>query len=126
MTISYPGQDLDRLLLACEDAILEMDDKAVLVEAGDAASAAGAIVGRLVAAHLAGANDVLPPRRAARRTRVPGNARSRRQMLGRLVASRSGLPERVKVAFMSGDMDDSEIAALLEDLLSAPDEPDAE
>ena len=126
MNTRQTDQDLDRLLLACEDGILEMSGREALAEAGESAADAAAIVGRLLARQSSDTGSALPPRRPARRARMPRNARSRQQMLDRLVESRQGLPERVRVAFMSGELDDSEIAALLQDLLLDPETPDAE
>lgn len=121
MTNSPPADRLDRLLLSCEDAVLAMSDREALAEADDLNEVA-ALIAR-VASDGAGSDgsSSLPAMRPRRRSRAKRGSGRRRPASANPVARTAILPERVRLAFMSGDIDDSEVALLLQEILSDPD-----
>lgn len=121
---------LDALLLGCEDMILSAADRDVPGgKGGEVDATASFIAMRLAQRRLA----ALPvgierrtPRGTATRRAIPRDAAGRRRLLGRLIASRPELPTRISMAFKSREPQDEEIAEILEELLRSEDGPVAE
>lgn len=111
---------LDRVATALEDMILAAGDREILAEcAGGVDETRDFIAGRL--AVVPRSPLPLPARRGqrvgvARRT-LPVDAAGRRRLLGRLIATRPGIPANIRMAFGSREPEDAEIAEMLERLL---------
>jgi hypothetical protein len=121
MTEHPPIDRLDRLLLSCEDAVLEMSDREALAEAGDLGEVA-TLIARAATNAVGCEGRSLPVRRGRRRSRMMRGAGRRGAAPAKQAARTPILPERVRLAFMSGDIDDSEVALLLQEILSGPND----
>ncbi|MGQ2933738.1 hypothetical protein [Sphingopyxis sp.] len=113
-------EQFDRLLTLCENLILDMRERDVATEL-DANIDESA---QFIAAALTGRGirkpDVMAraaPRHARTRVAVPRDATGRRRLLGRLIATRSNLPDRISLAFAARQPDDEEIADMLDEIL---------
>ena len=128
MSKTSAAQHLDMLLTAYEDAVLAASDREILA---DRVGAADAATSDFIAAALASRRaTALPPlveRRPARgatvRRVIPRDAAGRRRLLGRLIATRPGLPTHISMAFKSREPDDAEVAEMLDELLRDGDGP---
>ncbi|KRB80632.1 hypothetical protein ASE00_16430 [Sphingomonas sp. Root710] len=121
---------LDALLLGCEDMILSAADRDVPGRKGAEVDATASFIAlrlaqRRLAALPVGVERRTPRGTAARRA-IPRDAAGRRRLLGRLIASRPELPTRISMAFKSREPQDEEIAEMLEELLRSEDGPVAE
>lgn len=122
MSKASAAQHWDMLLTACEDTVLAASDREILSERGDDADTATA---DFIAAALASRSSIaLPPLVQRRRARsatvgrvIPRDAAGRRRLLGRLIATRPGLPAHISMAFKSREPDDAEVAEILDELL---------
>ena len=125
MTKTKAVDQLDALLLGCEDMVLGAADRDVLGSKGAEVDATASFIAvRLAQRRLA----VLPnsverrtPRGTAARRAIPRDAAGRRRLLGRLIASRPELPTRISMAFKSREPQDEEIAEMLDELLRSED-----
>lgn len=121
---------IDALLLGCEDMILSAADRDVPGRNGAEVDATASFIAlRLAQRRLAtmpvGVERRTPRGMAARRA-IPRDATGRRRLLGRLIASRPELPARISMAFKSREPQDEEIAEMLDELLRSEDGPVAE
>jgi hypothetical protein len=118
---------LDALLLGCEDMILSAADRDVPGRKGAEVDATASFIALRLAQRRLAALPVgverRTPRGIATRRAVPRDAAGRRRLLGRLIASRPELPSRISMAFKSREPQDQEIAEMLEELLRNGDSP---
>jgi hypothetical protein len=118
---------LDALLLGCEDMILSAADRDVPggkgVEVDATASFIALRLAQLRLAALPVGVERRTPLGIATRRAIPRDAAGRRRLLGRLIASRPELPTRISMAFKSREPQDQEIAEMLEELLRSGDSP---
>jgi hypothetical protein len=127
MTKIKAVDQLDALLLGCEDLVLSAADRDLPGrKSAEVDATASYIALRLSQRRLA----TLPvgverrtPRGTAARRAIPRDAAGRRRLLGRLIASRPELPTRISMAFKSREPEDEEIAELLDELLRSEDGP---
>lgn len=116
----------DRLLTLCEDMVLGMREREIASEADpDVGETANFIAARLARRPSVPAMAVAAPRRSRPRSRVavPRDATGRRRLLGRLIATRTNLPDRISMAFTVREPDDEEIADMLDELLREVEGP---
>ena len=122
---------LDALLLGCEEMVLGAADRDVPDRKGaDIDATASFIALRLSQRRLAALPVASPvgverrtPRGTAARRAIPCDAAERRRLLGRLIASRPELPIRISMAFKSREPQDEEVAEMLNELLRSEDGP---
>lgn len=121
---------LDALLLGCEDMILSSADRDVPDGKGAEVDATASFIALRLAQRRLAALPVGVERRTPRgttmRRAIPRDAAGRRRLLGRLIASRPELPTRISMAFKSREPQDEEIAEMLEELLRSEDGPVSE
>lgn len=114
----------DRLLTFYENVILGMREREIASEADpDIDDTASFIASRLASRRTLPVLAAAPPRRSRPRSRVsvPRDATGRRRLLGRLIATRSNLPDRISMAFTAREPDDEEIADMLDEILREVD-----
>lgn len=126
--MSKTNAALDTLLTACEDAVLATSDREILAErVADADVTTSDFIAAALASRGATALPPLVERRPSRGTTVrraiPRDAAGRRRLLGRLIATRPGLPAHISMAFKSREPDDAEVAEMLDELLRDGDGP---
>ena len=118
---------LDALLLGCEDMVLGAADNDVPDREGaDVDATASFIALRLSQRRLVTSPvgvERRTPRGTAARRAIPRDAAGRRRLLGRLIASRPELPIRISMAFKSREPQDEEVAEMLNELLRSEDGP---
>lgn len=118
---------LDALLLGCEDMVLGAADRDILCSnRSEVDATASFIADRLTQRRLAtlpASVERRTPRGTAARRAIPRDAAGRRRLLGRLIASRPELPTRISMAFKSREPQDEEIAEMLDELLRSEDGP---
>lgn len=116
----------DRLLTFCENVILDMREREISAEAdSDIDDTASFIASRLAGRRPVPVLAAATPRRSRPRSRVavPRDAIGRRRLLGRLIATRSNLPDRISMAFTAREPDDEEIVDMLDEILRDVDGP---
>lgn len=130
MSKTGSADQLDALLLGCEDMILGAADRDVpgrkRAEVDATASFIALRLSQRCLATLPVGVERRTPRGTAARRAIPRDAAGRRRLLGRLIASRPELPTRISMAFKSREPQDEEIAEMLDELLRSEDGPVAE
>lgn len=119
MKTSFDARRLNAVLSQCEELIFSAPGQE-LVEGNDAeiGETAAFIQARLAPFRvLSPALPASSQRRTSLRRDIPRDAVGRRRLLGRLIAARPELPERISMAFKSREPLDEEVAEMLDELL---------
>lgn len=121
MSKTCATDQLDALLRGLEDIALNAQPGEFAGQQDEVLVTASFIASR-VAQRRSPSLRVVTDRHVGRpRRSIPRDAAGRRRLLGRLIATRPELPQRISLAFQCREPENDEIAAMLDELLRPED-----